>query len=324
MAVKTVLVVGGAGFIGSHVAKMLSRRGYNVLVFDNLTTGSRQAVVKGTFIEGDLANPKDLENVFSQTPIDAVMHFAAHINVGESMHDPLKYYRSNVVNTLNLLEAMKRYQVNTLVFSSSAAIFGLPHAPKIAEDAPCLPINPYGQSKLMVEKILADCDRAHGLKFSCLRYFNAAGGDPEKEIKNDTNQSTNLIPILLRNIKQTKAPSITIFGNDYPTPDGTCIRDYIHIEDIGSAHILAMEQLFKSKHSTYYNLGNGNGFSVREVIQAAERVTGHRVKAIEGPRRPGDPAILIADSQKAQRLLGWQPHYTSLDTIILHAWQALN
>lgn len=321
MTKKNILVAGGAGFIGSHAAKMLHQSGYHPIIFDNLSTGDRKAVTCGTFIEGDLASLEDLKKVFSSFPIDAVMHFAALIDVGESVIDPAKYYINNVVNTLNLLETMRRNTVNVFIFSSTAAIFGLPQHPRIAENHPCQPINPYGETKLIVEKILSDYSHAYSLKYSALRYFNAAGGDPEGIIKNYKKKETNLIPLVLRSLRSS-GKVLTINGTDYDTPDGTCIRDYIHIEDLGSAHILAMERLFNGNESTNYNLGNGNGFSIKEVIQAAERVTGLQVNAVEGPRRPGDPPLLIADSQKAIRELGWKPHFSSLETMISHAWNA--
>lgn len=320
MPSPNILIAGGAGFIGSHVAKMLERRGYRPVVFDNLSSGSQKAIGDIPFILGDLARTEDLDLAFKKFPFNAVMHFAALIDVGESVVNPLKYYVHNVSYTLNLIEAMQRHNVNALIFSSSAAIFGLPQQPRINEDHPCRPINPYGETKLMVEKILRDCDTAYGLKSSCLRYFNAAGGDPLGEVKNFKRKEANLIPLVLRHLKNPSQP-VTIFGADYPTPDGTCIRDYIHLEDLGTAHILALEQLLKTNVSTNYNLGNGNGFSVREVIRAAKSVTGLKVSVIEGSRRAGDPAQLIADARKARRELGWTPHYT-LEQMIAHAWQA--
>lgn len=323
MSIPNILVVGGAGFIGSHITKMLSRSGYHPIVFDNLSSGHRESVTCGTFVEGDLANPQDLDAVFSQYSIQAVMHFAALIDVGESVVDPLKYYIHNVNYTLNLIEAMRKFHVNILIFSSSAAIFGHPKEVPMPENHPCRPINPYGYTKLIVENILSDCDKAYGIKSSCLRYFNAAGGDPKGEVKNFKQKETNLIPLVLRSLKDpTRA--VTIFGTDYPLNDGTCIRDYIHLEDLGTAHILAMEKLLQGGASTNYNLGNGNGFSVRQVINAAEEATGLKVNTIEGPRRPGDPYILVADALKARKELGWNPAYPDLKQMITHAWQALH
>lgn len=323
MPLPNILVIGGAGFIGAHITKMLSLEGYHPIVFDNLSLGNRNAVTCGTFILGDLANPQDLEAVFSSYPITAVMHFAALIDVGESVIDPVKYYVHNVSYTLNLIEAMRKFDVKTLIFSSSAAIFGHPDQVPIKENHPCRPISPYGQTKLIVENILNDCDRAYGIKSSCLRYFNAAGGDPKGEIKNYKNKETNLIPLVLRSLKDPKK-AITIYGTDYPLGDGTCVRDYIHLEDLGFAHLLALKKLLSEKVSANYNLGNGNGFSVREVISAAEKATGLRVNAIEGPRRAGDPPILVADSTKAFSELGWKPAYPDINEMVAHAWQALS
>jgi len=320
---SSILVVGGAGFIGLHVNKMLHSHGYNTVIFDNLSQGSKQAITHGKLFEGSIGCKEDLEKVFSQNPIQAVMHFAALTDVGESVIEPAKYYIQNVTNTINLLEAMRKYEIKTLVFSSSAAIFGVPKSPRINECHPCLPINPYGKSKLMVETIMTDYDLAYGLKSSCLRYFNAAGGDPEGEIKNYKRKDNNLIPLILRSLLHPQGGPITIFGTDYPTLDGTCIRDYIHVDDLASAHILAMEQLIRERRSSHYNLGNGNGFSVRQVIASVERVTGKKVNVVEGAKRPGDPAILVADSQKAQSELGWHAKYPELDTMVAHAWQAL-
>lgn len=319
---KTILVVGGAGYIGSHVNKQLDDAGYQTVVYDNLSTGSRGAVTRGTFIEGDIGNSELLDEVFKSHKIDAVMHFAAFTDVGESVVNPLKYYHNNVCHTLNLLNAMQRNGIKVFIFSSTAAIFGLPQSDKITESHPQKPINPYGESKLMVEQILKDMDSAYGIRSCCLRYFNAAGGDPEQEVKNFKKKESNLIPVILRSLKNGDH-SMTIFGTDYDTPDGTCIRDYIHILDLGQAHIQAMEQLFQGKPSCCYNLGNGQGFSVKEVIQAAEKVTRIPVKAVNGGRRAGDPPILLADSQKAFQELGWKPQFPQLEEMISHAWNAL-
>lgn len=321
MEKQTILIVGGAGFIGSYVNKMLHRAGYQTLVLDNLSLGYQEAVLYGTFIKGDMADTDLLNQIFERYPIAAVMHFAAFINVGESVHNPAKYYFNNVANTLNLLNAMVRHGVRTFIFSSSSAIFGQPTEFIIKEDQACHPINPYGESKWMVEKILRDFEVAYGLKFASLRYFNAAGGDPEGEIKNYQIQTAlNLIPRILHSL-QTPDDFITIFGTDYPTRDGTCIRDYIHIEDLGVAHIKAMEQLFNGAPSSFYNLGNGQGFSVKEVIRAVEKVLDKKVVVVEGARRPGDAAILLADASKAARELNWHPQH-SLEDMIEHAWNA--
>lgn len=319
---KTILVVGGAGFIGSHINKMLHQAGYQTIVLDNLSIGNQKAVTRGIFIEGDIADTKLLNELFNQYPIDAVMHFAAFIDVGESIHEPYKYYLNNVANTINLLEQMRHHDVKTCIFSSTAAVFGIPQTLPVSEEHPCLPINPYGASKLMVERILKDFDQAYGIKSSSLRYFNAAGGDPEKEVKNFKKRESNLIPLILRSLKNG-GPPIKIFGTDYPTSDGTCIRDYIHILDLGQAHIKAMERLWKGEPSASFNLGNGNGFSVREVIRAIEKVTGMQVPFIEGIRRAGDPPILVADAKKAKKILDWRPNYPELEQMIQHAWDAL-
>lgn len=320
----TILVTGGAGFIGSHINKMLYQAGYQTVILDNLSRSNKETIQSGTFVQGDLSNSAFLHSIFSQYPIDAVMHFAAFIDVGESVRDPAKYYLNNVANTLNLLTAMLHHDVKTLIFSSTAAIFGLPDPddPRLTEDHPCHPINPYGESKLMVEKMLRDFDNAYGLRYCALRYFNAAGGDPEGKIKNYQTKVSNLIPLILRTLKYSGS-HLTIYGTDYPTPDGTCIRDYIHIEDLGTAHIMAMEKILKGSHSCSYNLGNGKGFSVREVIAAVEKVLQCKVPYIEGPRRPGDPPILLADASKAYFELQWQPHH-SLEEMIQHAWNALS
>jgi len=325
MKKKTILVVGGAGYIGSQVNKMLHQAQYRTVVLDNLSTGNRQAVKEGIFIEGDMANSALLDQIFSEHQIDAVMHFAAFINVGESVLEPFKYYKNNVFNTINLLEAMRRHAVKIVIFSSTAAVYGNPPngpAKQLVETLPCHPVNPYGETKLIVEKILREGEYAYGFKSSCLRYFNAAGGDPEGEIKNYQTTSSNLIPLVLKSLK-TPSGQLTIFGTDYPTADGTCIRDYVHIYDLGLAHILAMEKLFEGAPTSCYNLGNGNGFSVREVIAAAEKVTGLKVNCVEGARRPGDPSFLVADTNKARRELGWRPRYPALETMIEDAWRAL-
>ena len=320
---KNILVVGGAGFIGSHVVKMLDQAGYQPIILDNLSTGSINAVTRGIFIQGDMADKDVLDKIFQSHAISAVMHFAALTDVGESITDPQKYYFNNVVTTVNLLCAMIKYQVKVFIFSSSAAIFGLPLEEYISENHPCRPINPYGKSKLMVEEILQDYDRSYGLRFCCLRYFNAAGGDPDNEIKNYKKKENNLIPVILRSLKFGDG-AVTIFGNDYPTPDGTCIRDYIHVSDLGAAHLRALEQLFERKQSCCFNLGNGRGFSVREVIRVAEQVTNKKLRIIEGPRREGDPPVLLANGAHAKQTLRWEPQYSDLSTMVKHAWQALS
>lgn len=315
-----VLIVGGAGFIGSHVNKMLHRKGYQTIVLDNLSRGHSAAVRYGALIQGDLADPIILKHIFETYAIQAVIHFAAFIDIGESVHQPAKYYFNNVCCTINLLTTMLQYQIKRLIFSSTAAIFGQPLTSHIREDHPCQPINPYGTSKWMIEKILRDFEIAYDLKFCCLRYFNAAGGDPEGELKNYQMHTPNLIPRILLSLKKSEGV-VNIYGTDYPTPDGTCIRDFIHLEDLGAAHITAMEQLLAGAPSNHYNLGNGKGFSVRQVIQAVEEVLNKKLQIIEGARRPGDPAMLLADSSKAARQLNWHPCY-SLQEMIEHAWIA--
>ncbi len=318
-----VLVVGGAGFIGSSVNEMLYDEGYPTVVLDNLSTGNKAAVQHGIFIKGDMTDSETLHQIFSKYPISAVMHFAGVKQVGESISNPLKYYINNVSDTLTLLQEMKKHNVHFFIFSSSAAIYGLPLEEYVTEGHPKNPINPYGQSKLMVETILQDLDRAnYGFKYCSLRYFNAAGGDPKQRIKNCMQNEASLIPVVLRSV-QGPAKTVTIFGTDYPTPDGTGIRDYVHIEDLASAHIKALKRLLKGAPSACYNLGNGKGFSVREVIAAVEKVTGKKVQVVEGDRRIGDPPAMIASSKKAQEELEWHPKHTDLVSIIQDAWNAM-
>jgi len=314
-----ILVVGGAGYIGSHMVKMLLEQGHSVITYDNLSTGYRDAVPGGEFVEGDLADPARLETTFRRFVPDAVMHFASHIQVGESVEHPARYYANNVVNTLKLLDAMVRHGVGYFIFSSSAAIFGEPKYLPIDPSHPKEPLNPYGRSKWMIEMVLEDYERAYGLKSVCLRYFNAAGADPSGTLGERHEPETHLIPLVLQALSG-KRDSISVFGRDYDTPDGTCIRDYIHVTDLCAAHSLALEHLMKTGISRRYNLGNGQGFSVQEVIEAAERVTGGRVRVVDRPRRPGDPARLVADPQLARDELGWKPAYPDLETLILHAW----
>lgn len=317
---SVILIVGGAGFIGSHVNKMVNRKGYQTVVLDNLSRGHRAAVRYGTFVEGDLGDPHILNEIFKIYPIEAVMHFAAFKDVGESVRDPAKYYLNNVSHTLNLLTAMVKHHVKNLIFSSSAAVYGHPFESQIKEHHPCKPINPYGESKWMVERMLRDFEVAYGMKFCSLRYFNAAGGDPEGEIKNYQTETSNLIPRILLSLKK-EGGEVTVYGTDYPTSDGTCIRDYIHIEDLGTAHINAMEGLLEGSPSNFFNLGSGQGFSVREVIRTTEEILNRKIKVIEGDRRRGDPAILLADSTRALLELNWKPHF-SLKEMIEHAWKA--
>ncbi|WP_424097488.1 UDP-glucose 4-epimerase GalE [Moorena producens] len=319
----TVLVTGGAGYIGSHAVLALLEAGYNVVVLDNLVYGHRdivEDVLKVKLVVGDTNDRVLLDNLFSDYDISAVMHFAAYAYVGESVTDPAKYYRNNVTGTLTLLEAMVAASINKLVFSSTCATYGVPKTVPIPEDHPQNPINPYGASKLMVERILSDFYTAYDLKSVTFRYFNAAGADPEGRLGEDHTPETHLIPLVLLTALG-KRESISIFGTDYPTADGTCIRDYIHVQDLASAHVLGLDYLLKGGDSEIFNLGNGNGFSVKEVIEAARLVTKQEIKAIECDRRPGDPPALVGSSDKARKLLGWYPQYCDINTILSHAWQ---
>ncbi|OLT58704.1 UDP-glucose 4-epimerase GalE [Moorena bouillonii] len=319
----TVLVTGGAGYIGSHAVLALLGAGYNVVVLDNLVYGHRdivEDVLKVKLVVGDTNDRVLLDNLFSDYDISAVMHFAAYAYVGESVTDPAKYYRNNVTGTLTLLEAMVAASIKKLVFSSTCATYGVPKTVPIPEDHPQNPINPYGASKLMVERILSDFHTAYDLKSVTFRYFNAAGADPEGRLGEDHTPETHLIPLVLLTALG-KRESISIFGTDYPTPDGTCIRDYIHVQDLASAHVLGLDYLLKGGDSEIFNLGNGNGFSVKEVIEAARLVTKQNIKAIECDRRPGDPPALVGSSDKARKLLGWYPQYCDINTILSHAWQ---
>lgn len=314
-----LLVIGGAGYIGSHMVKMLAQQGCSVTTLDDLSSGYRDAVLCGEFVLGNFGDRTVLDAVLSNA-FDAVMHFASFIQVGESVQHPDKYYRNNVTYTLGLLDAMRAHGVNKFIFSSTAATFGEPQYIPIDERHPQQPINPYGRTKLMVEQALADYDRAYGFKSVCLRYFNAAGADPEGQLGERHDPETHLIPLVLQ-AASSRRPNISVFGRDYDTLDGTCIRDYIHIQDLCSAHWLALESLMNGADSQSYNLGNGNGFSVQEVIDTAEQVTGRKISVVNGPRRDGDPARLVAESRLARKKLGWQPQYPDLATIIEHAWK---
>lgn len=314
-----LLVVGGAGYIGSHMVKRLLQEDHSVTLLDDFSTGYRDAVVGGELIEGSLADVALLDQIFDRQRFDAVLHFASFIQVGESVLKPAKYYANNFVNTLNLLDAMVKHGVQRLVFSSTAAIFGEPQYVPIDEEHPISPINPYGTSKAMVERVLLDYDKAYNLKSVCLRYFNACGADPDCELGERHEPETHLIPLALQALSGRRG-ALGVFGRDYPTPDGTCIRDYVHIVDLCEAHIQALGWLAESGVSGAFNLGNGEGFSVAEVLAAVARVTGKLVPIIEGGRRAGDPARLVADSTVARRVLGWTPQYADLDTIISHAW----
>ncbi len=317
---KTILVVGGAGYIGSHAVKMLLTNGYHVVTLDNLSGGYRNAVIGGDFVLGDISEPNCLKNLFNNYDFAGVMHFASFIQVGESVENPGKYYQNNVAGTLNLLDAMVAHQVKNFIFSSTAAIFGEPQYVPIDEQHVKQPINPYGLSKWMIEQILADYDHAYGLKSICLRYFNAAGADPDGQLGERHNPETHLIPLVLQ-AASGKRGFISVFGQDYDTPDGTCIRDYIHINDLCQAHLLALEQLLAGANSNVYNLGNGEGFSVNQVIEVAKQVTEKAISVKMVERRAGDPARLVADSKQAQIALNWQPKYADLVKIITHAWQ---
>ena len=314
------LVVGGAGYIGSHMVLALHQAGHEVVTLDNLSTGHRDAVLAGEWVLGDLADPVALEALFSGRRFEAVLHFASSIQVGESVRQPLLYYQNNVANTLNLLQAMVRHGVRRLIFSSTAALFGNPVRPRIDETHPRQPINPYGRSKWMVEQVLADADQAHGLRSICLRYFNAAGADPLARVGERHEPETHLIPLVLQAASGRRS-DISVHGTDYDTPDGTCVRDYIHVADLAEAHLLALETLARKDSSDAFNLGNGNGYSVKQVIDSVRRVTGRDVTVRHGPRREGDPAVLVADSARAQALLGWHPRHADLDTIVDHAWR---
>jgi UDP-glucose 4-epimerase len=314
-----ILIAGGAGYIGSHANKILNKRGYETVVYDNLSRGHREFVKWGHFVLGDLADKDHLRFCFKPYPIEAVMHYCAFCYVGESVDHPSEYYRNNVVNTLNLLDVMVEYGVKYLIFSSTCATYGNPLQIPMTEDHPQQPINPYGKSKLMVEQILKDYDEAYNIRHICLRYFNAAGADPEGEIGEWHEPEPHLIPLLLQAAAGDR-DHVKIYGTDYETPDGTCIRDYIHINDLAAGHILALEYLQKGAPSDAFNLGNGNGFSVKEVIHAAERVTGKAIKVVEAERRPGDPPILVGSADKARKILNWRPEYPGLDEIIKTAW----
>jgi len=314
-----VLVTGGAGYIGSHTVIELIEEKEEVVVIDNLQKGHKGAVLGGRFYEGDLRDEEFLQKVFSENEIESVIHFAADSLVGESVQDPLKYYNNNVVSTLKLLTKMKEFGVKRIVFSSTAATYGEPENIPILETDRTLPTNPYGETKLAVEKALKWFDRAYGIKYASLRYFNAAGAHISGKIGEDHNPETHLIPIVLQ-AALGKREVVKIFGDDYNTPDGTCIRDYIHVSDLAQAHILALKKLRNGGESDIYNLGNGKGFSVKEVIDVARQVTGVNIRAEIAERRPGDPAVLVASSEKIQKELNWNPKYNELSTIIETAW----
>ncbi len=313
-----VLVTGGAGYIGSHAVRLLAEAGHDVWVYDNLCYGHRQAVPSGRLIAGELMDRPQLAEALCAHGIEAVMHFAAFAFVGESVSDPAKYYQNNVVASLNLLEAMRETGVTRIVFSSTTATYGVPTKLPITEDEPQRPINPYGFCKFVIEEALADYARAYGFGYAALRYFNAAGASPSCQIGEDHDPETHLIPIVLQ-VALGQRELITVLGNDYPTPDGTCIRDYVHVDDLGSAHVLALGKLAPGQ-GLELNLGTGRGNSVREVIDACRRVTGHPIPEVFGPRRAGDPPELVADSRRAQQVLEWRPQYTDIESIVRTAW----
>ncbi|MFN2646377.1 MAG: UDP-glucose 4-epimerase GalE [Burkholderiales bacterium] len=314
-----VLVVGGAGYIGSHMTLMLAEAGHEVVVLDDLSSGRRDAVIGPRLEVGSIADAALLDRLLARERCDGVMHFASFIQVGESVREPAKYYRNNLANTLALLDAMVRHGVRRFIFSSTAAIFGNPERVPIDEQAVERPINPYGRTKWMVEQALRDYDIAYGVKAVCLRYFNAAGADPEGRLGENHEPESHLIPLVLQ-AASGRRPSVQVFGRDYDTPDGTCIRDYIHVVDLCAAHLSALGRLAKGAPSAAYNLGNGNGFSVQEVIDAARRVTGREIRLAEAPRRAGDAPRLVADSRRARAELGWSPRYAALDAMVAHAW----
>jgi UDP-glucose-4-epimerase GalE len=313
-----ILVTGGAGYIGSHAVRLFLARGHDVWVYDNLCYGHRAAVPAERLIVADLAEEQRLDQALLVHRIEAVVHFAAFAYVGESVRDPARYYRNNLVNTLTLMECLRRNGVKRIVFSSTCATYGVPQCVPITEDEKQQPINPYGQGKLAVERALADYAAAYGWGYAALRYFNAAGASPDGTIGEDHDPETHLIPLVL-DVALGKRPHIEVFGTDYRTPDGTCVRDYVHVDDLAEAHLLALEKLESGK-GLCLNLGVGHGYSVREVIGTAEKVTGKRIAVKEGPRRPGDPPALVAAAGRAREVLGWSPRYTELTPIIETAW----
>ncbi|MBS1705047.1 MAG: UDP-glucose 4-epimerase GalE [Armatimonadetes bacterium] len=314
-----ILVIGGAGFIGSHMAKRLRQQGEPHLIFDNFEAGHRAAILDSKVVEGDIRDPEALRKVFALHDIDVVMHFAAYIAVGESGHKPLEYWENNTGGMINLLKAMRVAGVSKVVFSSTAAIFGEPEYTPIDEAHPKHPTSVYGETKHAVEQILAKMEEANGIRSVCLRYFNAAGADPEGEIGEDHEPESHLIPAAIL-AGMGKTPGLTIFGTNYPTRDGTCVRDYIHVYDLAKAHLAAVSHLRAGGSSRAYNLGNGAGYTVREVIESVKNVTGLPIQIEEGPRREGDPAVLVASSEKIRQELGWEPQYGALDTMVEHAW----
>lgn len=317
---RTVLVTGGAGYIGSHTCKALARAGYLPVAYDDLSTGHEWAVRWGPLELGNILDEAHMREAMARHQPSAVLHFAARAYVGESVGDPARYYRTNVTGTLSLLAAMQEAKVSQIVFSSSCATFGTPDTVPIADDAPQRPINPYGASKLMVERILTDYTAAYGLRAISLRYFNAAGADLDGEIGEDHDPETHLIPLIIGAAAGT-GPAVTVFGTDYPTPDGTCVRDYVHVDDLADAHVRALDALAQGSPSNAFNLGSGVGISVAEAIRAVETITGRHVRVVHGPRRAGDPALLLADGSRARGILGWTPRASTQDQMIASAWR---
>jgi len=316
---STILVTGGAGYIGSHVVKELLRRGHKPIILDNLQTGHRKAILNSLLIEGDLSDEERTAKIFEVNSIDAVMHFAGDCLVGESVQNPEKYFNNNVKNGIKLLEIVEQFNVIKFVFSSSAAVYGEPKEVPISEEHSCAPTNPYGETKWVFEKILRAFHKAGKLNFISLRYFNAAGAHPDGNLGEDHSPETHLIPLVIKSALD--GTPVQVYGTDYNTPDGTCVRDYIHVADLAYAHISALQKLEQEDRSGIYNLGNGNGYSVREVIETVKKVTGRNVASIDSPRRPGDPARLVASSEKIRKELGWTPEYPDLETIVQTAWE---
>ena len=313
-----ILVTGGAGYIGSHAVRFFLSQGHDVWVYDNLSKGHKKAVPENRLLIGDLSESARVDHALLSNRIEAVVHFAAHLDVGESVRDPGKYYQNNVVNTLNLLESIRRNSIKRFVFSSTAATFGVPDKMPITEEHPQRPINPYGTTKLVVERALAEYAKAYDFSFAALRYFNAAGASSDGSIGEDHHPEIHLIPLVFQAI-QGQREHIDIYGTDYPTPDGTCVRDFVHVDDLATAHLLALENLSPGI-GLHFNLGTGHGYSVREVIKTAEAIIGKKAPVRETPRRPGDPPVLVASSEKIQRELGWRPKYTDLRAVMESAW----